>query len=291
MQPIFSLNPWTDLSTMWSYPYLRHALIAGSIVAIVASVLGWVMVLRRESFLGHTLAIVSFPGAGVALALGLPPQLGYYIATLLAALVAGRRPSTRTSANPFRDATTGTVQAVALAAGLIAISASQSFIDSTTSLLFGSFLGITTTDVIVIGIVGALALSITAVMARPLILTTFDATTAEAAGLPVALLSATYVFVLALVVASTAQITGALLVFALLVMPATIAERLVTRLWVSAVVAIGVALAIVWIGIGCSFFAPVLPLGFSITSVGMVLFLAASVFALRPAAKSRVVTA
>jgi len=274
---------------MWSYPYLRHALIAGSIVAIVASVLGWVMVLRRESFLGHTLAVVSFPGAGVALALGLPPQLGYYAATGLAAVVAGRRPLTRRSGDPFRDATTGTVQAVALAAGLLAISSSPSFIDSTTSLLFGSFLGITTSDVVVIGIVGAIALGITIVMARPLILATFDATTAEAAGLPVVALSNTYVAVLALVVASTAQLTGALLVFALLVMPATIADRLVTRLWVSAAVSMGIALCIVWIGIGCSFFAPVFPLGFAITSVGMVFFLAATAI-VRPKANVEVAT-
>jgi len=277
MQPNFSLNPWTDLVTMWSYPYLRHALIAGSIVAIVAGALGWVMVLRRESFLGHTLAMVSFPGAGVALALGLPPQVGYYVATLMAALVAGRRPSTRRSAGQLRDATTGTVQAVALAAGLLAISATPSFVDSTTSLLFGSFLGVTTTDVWVMGIVGAISLLVIVVLARPLILTTLDATTAEAAGLPVAALSVAYIVVLALVVASTSQITGALLVFALLVMPATIANAVVARLWASAVVAVVVALFIVWRGIACSFFQPVLPLGFSITSIGMTMFVAASV--------------
>jgi zinc/manganese transport system permease protein len=282
MQPTFSFNPWTDLSTMWSYPYLRHALIAGTMVAFVAGALGWVMVLRRESFLGHTLAMVSFPGAGVALAFGLPPQVGYYVSTVLAALVAGRRGSERRQRDAFRDATTGTVQAVALAAGLIAISTTPSFVDSTTSLLFGSFLGVTSTDVIVIGIVGVFCLLATIAMARPLILATFDATTAEAAGLPVARLSATFTFVLALVIASTSQITGALLVFALLVMPATIAQRLVTRIWVSGAVSVGVALAIVWIGIGCSFFVPVLPLGFSITSVGMVLFLAATAVQLRP---------
>ena len=277
MQPTFSLNPFTDLSVMWSYPYLRHALIAGTIIAIVAGAVGWVMVLRRESFLGHTLAIVSFPGAAVAIALGISPQIGYYLSTAVAALIAGRGTLTHNSSDPRSSATTGTVQAVALAAGLLAVASTSSFIDSTTSLLFGSFLGVTTSDVIVIGVVGVVALVALIAIARPLILATFDPTAAEATGLPVAGLSTTFSLILAVVVASTSQITGALLVFALLVMPPSTAQLLSRRIWSSCALSMLIGLVVLWVGVGLSFFVPELPLGFCITSVGMAGFIAANV--------------
>jgi zinc/manganese transport system permease protein len=288
MQPTFSLNPWTDVVTMWSYPYLRHALIAGSIVAIVASVLGWVMVLRRESFLGHTLAIVSFPGAAVALALGIPPQIGYYGATVVAALIAGRRRSSRVSTDAARDATTGTVQAVALSAGLIAVSATPSFLDTTTSLLFGSFLGITTSAVIVLAIVATVSLAVTVLIARPLVFASLDSTAAEAAGVPVRAISTLSVITLGLVVASASQITGALLVFAVLVMPATIARSLTGRIWLSCGLSVVISLVIVCVGLTTSFFLPLLPFGFSITTVAMVLFVSATVVTATPSGRRRV---
>ena len=62
MTPQASWNLVADLSAMWSYPYCRNALIAGSIVAIMAGAMGWLMVLRKQSFLGHTLSLVAYPG-------------------------------------------------------------------------------------------------------------------------------------------------------------------------------------------------------------------------------------
>ena len=54
-----------------------HALEAGTVVSLMAAVAGWFMVLRRQSFAGHTLAITSFPGASGAALAGLPLAVGY----------------------------------------------------------------------------------------------------------------------------------------------------------------------------------------------------------------------
>ena len=55
---------------MWSLPSMLNAFRAGTIVAVLAAIVGWFMVVRRQSFAGHTLSVVGFPGAAAAVFLG-----------------------------------------------------------------------------------------------------------------------------------------------------------------------------------------------------------------------------
>ena len=80
-----SWNLITDVQQMWAYPFMVTALRAGTVVAVVAGVVGWVMVLRKESFAGHTLAVVGFPGAAAAAWLGVATGYGYFAACIGAA--------------------------------------------------------------------------------------------------------------------------------------------------------------------------------------------------------------
>ncbi|MEI6700708.1 MAG: metal ABC transporter permease, partial [Actinomycetota bacterium] len=114
-------------------------------------------------------------------------------------------------------------------------------------------------------------------IARPLLLATFEATEARAMGIPVDALNVVFVVLLALVVAATSQITGALLVFALLVMPGATAQVLTPKVWRGCAIAVGLGLFIIWVGIGLSFFLPRLPLGFCVTSVGFTAYVVARV--------------
>ena len=61
---------------LFDYPFMVNALRAGTIVAVVSGAMGWFMVLRRQTFAGHTLSLVGFPGAAGAVLLGLSPALG-----------------------------------------------------------------------------------------------------------------------------------------------------------------------------------------------------------------------
>jgi zinc/manganese transport system permease protein len=75
------------LAAPFAYPFMVNALEAGTVVALVAGVIGWFMVLRRQSFAGHTLAVVGFPGAAGATLLGIGVAWGYFAFCIAAALV------------------------------------------------------------------------------------------------------------------------------------------------------------------------------------------------------------
>src|SRR5436309_16099625 len=73
-----SWNPFTDLHQLFSFPFMVNALEAGTIVAVMAGVTGWFMVLRQQTFAGHTLSVIGFPGAAAASLAGLPLAVGYF---------------------------------------------------------------------------------------------------------------------------------------------------------------------------------------------------------------------
>ncbi|MEV7022554.1 metal ABC transporter permease, partial [Kitasatospora sp. NPDC093558] len=85
--PVFSWDLTADLRDMWSYAFMVNAFRAATVVAVVAPVAGWFMVLRRQAFAGHTLSVVAFPGAALATLLGVSTTLGYLGACLACALV------------------------------------------------------------------------------------------------------------------------------------------------------------------------------------------------------------
>jgi len=141
LNPRLSLNPWSDIQQLLHFSFMVNALEAGTIVAVIASIAGWFMVLRRETFAGHTLAVMAFPGASGAALAGAPLALGYYLACGAAALLialGGRRQGLRSSAQ--ESALIGTVQVAALALGFLFLSLYQGILEDLESLLFGSFL-------------------------------------------------------------------------------------------------------------------------------------------------------
>src|ERR1700739_985921 len=135
-----------------------NALEAGTIVAVMAGVVGWFMVLRRETFAGHTLSVMAFPGATFALLLGLSAAVGYYTFCGACALVIGAAGAGRRRNRGEESAVTGTVQAFGLACGFLFLSLYQGVLANYESLLFGSFLGITSGQVITLALVAAAAL-------------------------------------------------------------------------------------------------------------------------------------
>jgi len=292
-QPGLGWNPVDDLRQLFAYHFMVNALVAGTVVAVVAGAMGWFMVLRRQAFVGHTLAVVSFPGAAGAILIGVSATAGYFAAAIAAALVIAlvpRRPAT--AGYSAESAVVGTVQAFALACGALFVSLYGGFLNSLTGLLFGTFLGISDTQVLTLVVVGAAALGALTLIARPLLFATVDPDVARARGVPVGALSTVYLVLLGCAAAEVSQITGALLVFALLVMPAAAAQRLSARPALSLAVTVVLALAITWLGLGAAYFS-VYPVGFYVTTFGFAAFaLAALVGATRarpgrPAARWR----
>ena len=274
MTTTLSPDPITDLRELFTFPFMVNALEAGTIVAVLASVVGWYMVLRRQTFAGHTLSVMAFPGAAGAALAGLPTALGYYLACGGAALfMRGARGSARRGSGA-ETATVATVQAMGLAAGYLFLSVNNAVLGGTETLLFGTFLGISRGQVLTLMIVAGVALAVIVVSFRPLLLETIDPEAARARGLPVKAMDLGFLLVLAAAVAAVSQITGALLVFALLVAPAAAAQQLTMRPGLGLVLSMVLALAIVWLGLGIAYFS-VYPVGFYVTTIAFAVYLAA----------------
>jgi zinc/manganese transport system permease protein len=265
-----SWNPLTDLQQLFSYPFMVNALEAGTIVAVMAGVTGWFMVLRRQTFAGHTLSIIAFPGAAAATLAGLPVAVGYFGFCGIGALVLGGIAGSRRSLSS-ESAAIGSLQALALALGFLFVSLYHGVLNGLDSLLFGTFLGITTNQVLVLLAIAAAAVLVVGAAARPLIFASVDPDVARAAGVPVLPLGFGFLLVLGLSVAATSQITGALLVFALLVTPAATARRITSRPAFGIALSVAIALAVTWLGLALAYFS-VYPVGFYVTSLSFALY-------------------
>jgi zinc/manganese transport system permease protein len=205
MTAVFSWNLITDLQEMWSLPFMLNAFRAGTIVAVLAAVVGWFMVLRRQSFAGHTLAVIGFPGAAAAAWLGVSVATGYYVFCIAAAVAIAILPARGGRGYSEESAVIGTVQAFALAVGMLFVALYGGFLGSTTALLFGSFLGITSAQVLVLALAAAIALLVLAAIGRPLLFASVDTDVASASGLPTRRLAVVFLLLLGVTAAAASQ--------------------------------------------------------------------------------------
>jgi zinc/manganese transport system permease protein len=237
--------------------------------------MGWFMVLRRQTFAGHTLSVVGFPGAAGAILLGLSPVLGFFAFCCGAALVIATvpRPAGATGYGE-ESAVIGSVQAFALACGFLFVSLYHGNLNGLTGLLFGSFLGITRGQVFGLLVVAVPSLLILGLMCRPLLFATVDREVAAAAGLPVRALGIGFLLLLGVAVAEASQITGALLVFALLVLPPATAQVITGRPGIGVALSMVIAVAVTWIGLIIAFYTPY-PTGAFITTLSFAAYLLA----------------
>jgi zinc/manganese transport system permease protein len=266
-----SLDLASDYRQLTQFPFMVHALEAGALVAVMAAVIGWFMVVRRQTFAGHTLSLVAFPGASAAALAGLPLAAGYYAACAAGAAVLGGASGAGPRSHAGESATIGTVQAVALGLGFLFVGLTHDVLGGLDALLFGTFLGITANQVLTLLVVAAGALALIAVAGRPLLFASIDQELARARGVPVRALGLGFLLLLGLAVAATAQITGALLVFALLVTPPATALSVTARPLASLALAVAISLAVTWLGLAIAYNSPY-PVGFWVTSLSFGLY-------------------
>jgi zinc/manganese transport system permease protein len=260
--PIFSWNLLADWQDIFQYDFMIHAFLAGTIIAVVAGVVGYFVVLRGLAFASHTLANVGFAGAAGAVLVGVSPVAGLLAFTLVGALgisLFGKRLG-------HRDVFTGIILAVALGLGILFISLYKGYSTDAYAVLFGEVLGISAQDVMVALVVGGFTLLVLAVLYRPLLFASLDEETARARSAPVRFLAVAFLLILALAVAEAVQIVGVLLIFALLVTPASIAEQLTNRPAHTLALSVVLALLFTWGGLTIAYYLPY-PLGFFITSL------------------------
>jgi zinc/manganese transport system permease protein len=261
-------------SQLFQYAFMRNAFAAGTAVAVLAGITGYFVVLRGETFAGHTLSQVGFPGAAGAVLLGIPQLVG--LAVLCVGCALGIASLGRVGSGDWqgKSAAIGTIQAFALALGFLFASLYQGLLNGVNAILFGSLLGITEVQVLILTALTVVAVGTITVIGRPLLFLSVDPEAAVPAGVPANLLSVAFLVLLALSVAATTLITGALLVFALLVMPAAAAQQLVPHPSRAIALSVVLGLVTVWLALAMSYFSDY-PVGFFITTLGLGLYLLA----------------
>jgi zinc/manganese transport system permease protein len=255
--PPFTLNLWQDVQAMLQYDFLRQALLAGTILSIVAGLVGYFVVLRHQAFAGESLSDVAFTGALGGAALGINPLASLLITTIVVALAMGGFGERLRG----RDVAIGTVLAWVLGLGVLFLSLFTAHVSGTgtgfsgVTVLFGNILGISIDQTRSIALISGAAVLALAIIARPLLFASLDPDVAAARGVPVRALGLGFMVLLAVTVSEATLAVGALLVFALLLLPAAIAHQITTHPYRALAFAAGIAIACTWLGITIGFYS------------------------------------
>jgi zinc/manganese transport system permease protein len=225
------------------------ALVVGAAVAIVTGVVGVFTVMRGQSFAGEALGDIGTTGGSAAALVGAGPLAGFVAVDVLAVAAMELVGVQRVRG---RDLATGIVlgAGIGLAALFLYLDTTQGTgSGSTVTILFGSIFAISSSTIPAVVVLAALAVALIVALYRPLLLSTVSPEMAAARGIPVRLVGALYLLALALATALAAITIGTILSTALLIGPAAAALRLTRRPLRAMLVAIGIGVAAVWIGV------------------------------------------
>lgn len=279
--PMLSSNIIADLQNMSCYSFMRHAFYAGTVVAVIAGVTGYFIVLRRSAFTAHAFSEIGFAGAAWAVLVNIQPIIGLLMGSILGGIaiaLLGRRATNR-------DTQVGIVLAFALGLGLLFLSLYSGYATEAYSILFGEILGISGGEVELTLIAGVIVLGTMGILYRPLLFSSLDEDVAEAKGMPMLLIGTAFMLVVAVAVSFAVQVTGVLLIFSLMVTPAATAQYLARRPQFAMLTSVTIALVVTWIGLFIAYYT-VYPVSFFITGMAFGSYLV--VRALRVIKKPRI---
>jgi zinc/manganese transport system permease protein len=262
---------------VFTHPFMQHALIAGTAVALAAGLVGYFLVLRAQVFTADALSHVAFTGALAALAAGLDARIGLFAMTILVALGMG---SLGRRARPD-DVVIGGVFAWILGLGVFFLTLYTTTRSGTgngsasVTVLFGSIFGLSAPRAVLTAVIAIIISAITVAIARPLLFASLDENVAAARGIPVRLLGFGFLVLVGATAAESTQVVGALLILGLLAAPAGAASRLTARPLRALGLSAAIAVCSVWIGLLASYTIPRMPPSFAILAVATLIYLLA----------------
>lgn len=214
--------------TLWDYlhvTFVQNALIAATLVAVTAGLIGPFVIIRDLAFAVHGTAELAFTGAAAGLLVANNPVLGALLGSVVVATaigLLGDRPRERNSA-------IGVILAFGLGVGVYLLSLYTGFATAATNILFGQLFGVSPSQIALLIVVAMAVLATMTLLYRPLLFASVDPDVALARGVPTRLVGLLFVYLLALTVTEAAQIVGTLLVLSLAITPAAAAIRLTAR--------------------------------------------------------------
>ena len=194
--------------------FMTNAWLAGTVVAAVAGVVGLFVVMRGGAFAAHAIPNGAFAGAAAAYWLGTNELLGLGIAAGASALAIGSL-----GQRNRRDVATALVLVLLLASGALFLSLSGGYEPEVYGLLFGEILGVSSTQLLPVTLVGLGCVVVVALAWRPLLLSTVLPDVAEARGVRLRVTEIAFLLVVAAATTVTLPVVGALLIFSLMIGP------------------------------------------------------------------------
>ena len=212
-----------NILTMFSFPFMQRALIAGVLVSLCAALLGVSLVLKRYSMIGDGLSHVSFGALAIAVALGVTPLWFSIPVVILAAFLL-----LRVADNPRwnSDAAIAAMSASSLAIGILVISRTTGMTTDVDNYMFGSVLAMSKADVVLSVILCLAVLVLFILFYHKLFAVTFDESFSRATGLKVERYNTLLAILTALTIVLGMRMMGAMLISSLIIFPALTAMRL-----------------------------------------------------------------
>ena len=257
-----------------SYEFMRRAFLATIFIAGIAPMLGVFLVIRRQSLMADTLSHVSLAGVALGFFLNLNPDLTTLLIVIIAAVILEYL---RTLYRSYSEISIAILMSGGLALALVIMNLSGG--NSATSIqsyLFGSIVTITQDQVWFLGFLFLAVFVLFFLFKRPMYVLTFDEDTAHVDRLPVRIMSMLFNVLTGIAIAMMIPIAGALLISAIMVLPAAISMRLGKSF--NAVILISVLIGLFGMlsGLTSSFYLDTPP-GATITLVFIGLFLVINV--------------
>lgn len=237
-----------------------------TVVALVAGVVGFFTVLRGSAFAAHALPNGAFAGAAGASLIGANTLLGLGVFAVAGAfLISGLGRKARS------DVATALAIVTMLGLGALFLSMTTEYSAEIFSLLFGEPLGVATTALLPTAALSAGCIAAVAVLYRPLLLSSVAPEVAEARGISAARMQTAFLLILAVATSVAVPVVGALLIFTLLISPASAARRFTSRPGMAIGLTVALALATVWAAIAVSYWTN-LPIGFFVGGFGALVY-------------------
>jgi zinc/manganese transport system permease protein len=247
-------------------PFMVNAWISATIVAVLAGVVGYFVVLRGSAFPAHAIPKGAFAGAAAAALLGISTLIGLAVFSILGALgigALGRRGK--------HDVATALALVMMLALGAAFLSQTTEYEPEIYSLLFGEVLGVSTNEILPVALLALACVAGIAIVYRPLMLSSIVPEVAEARGVRGYRIEIAFLLIVAIATAVTVPVTGALLIFSLMIGPPAAARSITSRPGLAMIGSVAIALATVWVAIAASYLIN-WPIGFFVGALGAVAY-------------------
>jgi zinc/manganese transport system permease protein len=204
------------------FGFAQHALEAAALVALSCGLLGPFVITRSMAFAVHGTSELAFTGAVAGLLVADNALVGALVGALVVATLIGALGQKQAE----RDSSIGVILAGGLGLGVFLLGYYHGYASEALNILFGNIFGISTGQIVLLGIIAVVVVAVLVAIWRPLLFASVDPDVARARGVRTGLLGILFLYVLAVTVTEAAQVVGTLLVLSLAITPAAAAQRL-----------------------------------------------------------------